>query len=195
VEDDERTMSLEERNFAAEVKRLREEADMSQAELLQKMHDHGLTYLNQTALSRIENARRQVRMIESLALMRIFNRPLTAMTKPDPRQELLQEATFVINLVEHAKEALQKAGEELGARQAAAWEVIGRMHTAFEDFQTMDPDVMRQLAGHMELLMAAVAWPPPEVMQEITGENGNLGVLVDGLREARRSRGEHPTEA
>lgn len=63
---------------------------MSQAELLGMLHeDPALQYLNQTALSRIENGTRQIRMIEALSISRILGAKVETMTDPHPELSLI----------------------------------------------------------------------------------------------------------
>ncbi|WP_185974124.1 helix-turn-helix transcriptional regulator [Curtobacterium sp. KBS0715] len=75
--------------FAREVRAHRERLGLSQAELLAKLHSEGLVYMNQTALSRLENGTRPARMIEAMKLAKLFGVPISALTNPDTRDVFL----------------------------------------------------------------------------------------------------------
>lgn len=87
--DENNGMTYEERVFAREVRRHRERLGLSQAELLARLHDEGLVYMNQTALSRLENGSRPARMIEAIKLAKLFGVSVGALINPDSRDIFL----------------------------------------------------------------------------------------------------------
>jgi transcriptional regulator with XRE-family HTH domain len=92
-QEDESKLSREEVNFASQVRRLREEFGWKQEQLVEAMREAGVGYMNKTAISRIENATRPVRMIEAVALTRLFGKTLREMTNPDGREAVLTFAS------------------------------------------------------------------------------------------------------
>ena len=81
--------SRQERNFAAQVRKLREERGWSQSELAEKMRLQDLAHVNQATVSRIENLTRPVRLMEAQALSSIFGRTTYTMTNPDSSEVML----------------------------------------------------------------------------------------------------------
>jgi len=103
---DEDDLQDAERNFAREMKRRRNEFEMSQAELLSRLHDAGLTYLNQTALSRMENGTRQVRLVEAQAIAHIFLQTIESMMQPSAALSLSETIIRLVDRGEQVRAAL-----------------------------------------------------------------------------------------
>lgn len=72
----------DEGNFAANVKRLREDRGWSQGEMAQRLEEHGLAGFHQTTISRIEKRERSIRLGEARTYSAAFNVPIEQLLTP-----------------------------------------------------------------------------------------------------------------
>lgn len=141
-------VSREERNFAAEVKKSREDRGWTQEELARKMRTFDLPYVTQSTVSRIEKLSRPVRLMEAQAITVIFGRTVHAMTNPDPREFEL----ILIDINERASRGhYVRFKDELRETAIAQWHAeedlatISRLYAGEE----LDPETKAKLE-HLE---------------------------------------------
>jgi len=133
-------LSRPERNFALEVKRLREALELSQSQLAEQLRGMELAYMNQATISRIENATRPVRLMESQALSRLFKRTVAQMTDPDGTELHLG---FVELNMRHYDVTRGKALDlvwEVSRDQGPAGDDLNWVLSTFGDGGHLDPD-------------------------------------------------------
>ncbi|TAM68154.1 MAG: XRE family transcriptional regulator [Microbacteriaceae bacterium] len=70
--DEPRTTSEQDARYGSRLKQLREDAGLTQTDVVRKMRQRGIEYMNASTLSRIENGSRAIRLTEARALARIF---------------------------------------------------------------------------------------------------------------------------
>lgn len=68
------------RLYGSRVKGLRERRELTQAEMVEALHEKGISYMNASTLSRIENGTRPLRLAEAVAFSKVFQMPLEHMT-------------------------------------------------------------------------------------------------------------------
>ena len=137
-------LSRPERNFAAEVKRLREEAGWSQTELAERLRRQDLPYVNQATVSRIENASRPVRLMEAQAISAVFRVTVAQMTDPDASDVFLglmeinerQDRTVLVTF----KDSLR----EVARRQVVAEHEGRTLSKMAADRSTTDPEMLHR---------------------------------------------------
>jgi transcriptional regulator with XRE-family HTH domain len=123
-----------ERNFAREMKRRRKEFGMSQADLLAKLHAAGLTYLNQTALSRMENGSRQVRLVEAQAIAHIYLLTIESMMQPSP---MLSLSEAILRFVDHGEEVRAHLDDDVLDLIDTAGEISSRLESLEKELGDM----------------------------------------------------------
>lgn len=154
-DDDESKLSREEVNFATQVRRLREERGWKQEQLVEAMRDAGIGYMNKTAVSRIENATRPVRMIEAVALARLFGKSIREMTNPDGREAVLSFASRNHSSHRKAFVAFKKGVADFAQAQVLARSDIEWVNEVFEDRSNLDKetaDKLENLLGNLRQL-------------------------------------------
>lgn len=178
-EQSEAKLTREERSFAAEVRRLREENSWSQADLSDLLKKQGLTYVNKTMVSRIENATRPVRMIEAQALSRIFRRTVSAMTNPDGREYLLTQIDRNHSRGRKAFVAFKDATEAFVRLQTAAGEDLSLIARDFRDRDSFDAEAQHTIE-HLDRNLRTLTEIDPSV------------VAAEIVEAEEHRRGKHP---
>jgi len=155
TDEDESKLSREEVNFANQVRRLREENGWKQEQLVEAMRDAGVEYMNKTAISRIENATRPVRMIEAMALARLFGKSIREMTNPDGREAVLFFASRNHSNHRKAFVAFKKGAADFARAQVLAKSDIDWINEVFKDRSNLDKETeskLENLLGNLRQL-------------------------------------------
>jgi len=154
---DDDPLTPEERHFAAAVRSTREARGWSQTELLARLRRLGIESLNQTALSRIENGTRPVRMIEAQALSRIFDKPVASMLNADSREAQLSKIADSHFEARTAYVAFKAAAENLARATRRMERDLDIMREVYERMDDLEPAVLKsylQLAKNIEQFVA-----------------------------------------
>lgn len=102
------TGAIEERNFIANMKRLREAAGLSQGELAQRMNANGWDKFHQTTISRMEKGTQPVRLGEARGIADALGTMIGPMLLDDQVSEKWWE-------LDQAVRALREIGSQIGA--------------------------------------------------------------------------------
>ena len=154
---DDDPLTPEERHFAAAVRSTREARGWSQAELLSRLRRLGIESLNQTALSRIENGTRPVRMIEAQALSRIFDKPVASMLNSDSREAQLSKIADSHAEARKAYVALKAAAEGFARATRRMEKDLEILQGVFGRMDDLEPAVLQsyaQLVKNIEQFVA-----------------------------------------
>lgn len=152
-------LSLSEQRFAERIRELRDEKGWSQDEFAMRVRNNGqLEYFNQTTVSRIEKAKRPVRMIEAMTMARVFERPVDLLFAPDRGERWLDQGLRThrsgyeqINVVRREAERLglliTSAKRDIEGIEAWRKSVDGPLS---EPMQRMYDEVMQKLRHFAE---------------------------------------------
>ena len=86
-------------HFAANMTRLRETADISQAEMVHKLREEGWTNVHPTTISRIERGERPVRLSEAARIAAVLGQNLARMLAPPDRAGIEEDVDTAIEWV------------------------------------------------------------------------------------------------
>lgn len=107
--------SIEEANFIANMRRLREENGWSQGQMAQRMQEAGWTDFHQTTISRMENGSRPVRLGEARGIAGVLGALVGQMILDEPAARALRE-------LELSVQELRNKGVAVGS---AVWDYLG----------------------------------------------------------------------
>lgn len=107
--------AIEEANFIANMRRLREEHGWSQGQMAQRMQEAGWTDFHQTTISRMENGSRPVRLGEARGIAGVLGALVGQMILDEPAARSLRE--LELNVQE-----LRARGVAVGT---AVWDYLG----------------------------------------------------------------------
>ncbi|HEY4269964.1 MAG TPA: helix-turn-helix transcriptional regulator [Galbitalea sp.] len=152
---------------ARNVKKARERAGYSQAELAQLMTDAGVPGIHQTTIARIENekAPRSLRLPEVLVIARILNYRVEDLVESDTSAALRASYEYLRGGVED----FRKAGAELLFRKEA---VARQLDEAFPFTWGNVPE----LADYVKVNPASY-----DLVDELLSSNSDLATIVDDL--------------
>jgi transcriptional regulator with XRE-family HTH domain len=141
---------VEDENFAANLKALREAAGLTQTALAEAMARRRFRW-HQATVYKIENSERQIQLSEAMAVADVLGVPLGALTRAPVSSEQLRLST---------EAAIERAGAAKGAIELLAESLkklaveVGRARNVIPD----SPDVLRaeallETTWHTELVM------------------------------------------
>lgn len=107
--------AIEEANFIANMRRLREENGWSQGQMAQRMQEAGWTDFHQTTISRMENGSRPVRLGEARGIAGVLGALVGQMILDEPAARALRE-------LELSVQELRNKGVAVGS---AVWDYLG----------------------------------------------------------------------
>lgn len=160
------SLTREERTFADEVKRLREERDWSQGDLVQKMQDSGIEYMTQATISRIEKKTRPLRLIEARALARIYDRSLNQMMNPDPLYLRIGILKRNHGEARKAYASMKQAASHVGEMQVAAKHDLESLNELGTASQSVDKELTREVENLRRNLRQFVELDLPAVAKQ-----------------------------
>lgn len=131
--EEEQAFSISERNFARQVRRLREKRGWNQTQLVEAVQQAGVRYMNQSTLSRIENLTRPVRLVEAEAIAKVFGRSISSMTDPEGPAGWMVLFHDMHEAARMVYTQFREVVYDIGAQQAGAEEQL-------EALRTVDPD-------------------------------------------------------
>ncbi|MGE0219663.1 helix-turn-helix domain-containing protein [Mycolicibacterium sp.] len=144
-------MPVEEENFAANLKAVRESAGLAQAALADAMAKRGFRW-HQATVYKIENGERQVQLSEALAVADILGVPLTALIHaPLSSEELARRVKAVEYLLSQTTELTRQLARALKDLAVAVGQ---RIRTADADSPEMArANELLARTWHTELVM------------------------------------------
>lgn len=169
-------LTREEQNFAQEVRRRREAQGWRLDELAEAMRDRGVAYMNKSAVSRIENGKRPVRMIEAQALTRVFGTSLVEMTNPDGREVFLTFADHNHGAMRKSFVAFKDSVENFARMQKQAEGQIEHLSETFQDRDSLDTDTQDRLDGLLhnlrQLSGISILDESAKIVEHVSNERG-----------------------
>lgn len=157
--------------FANNVQALRKAEDLTQSDLAGRMRSVGLSYANQTTVSRIESKDRAVRLAEAEALAHIFRRTIGAMTAPDGREALIATLAERQRSARDELASLRNTVLAFQATQQSLGMELDRVLSEFDGAGPLAPDVEALLNQFVEESTALMKiYLVDEVTQALHGE-------------------------
>jgi transcriptional regulator with XRE-family HTH domain len=168
-EDEIPTHSLQEANFAAQVKAQRTARGWSQQDMARQLQSRGIDYMNGMTVSRIESGQRPVRLVEAWAFQEVFGVSVFDLMNPEgvdgwieSMQHLflsmrtsLRDLRAGLAQYESYREDAAGVADELEA-EAKKWPNTHPRHAALAI-------LAKQFRWHIELDVAAYLSEPGEV--------------------------------
>lgn len=151
-------------NFAANVKRRREEKGWTQGALADRLREHGLENYHQTTVSRVEKVERPVRIGEAWHLCEVLETPMPRMLM-DPRQsDYLDALRSIGDDIDAACDALEAAvAKYLAAQTRARGQEAGYGVERPED---MDEYMLRHEATLLEYIRVRLSGGLSEAIED-----------------------------
>ena len=169
-------LSAQERSFASQLRRLRTDGGWSQDQFAERLRAFGLAHVTQSTISRIENAQRPVRLAEAQAIASILGVPLSAMTDPDERMEMLRLISVNVRNMSSSSSRFYALGREIAYNRQSARETLRELDRLFADRSSLDNEALSEVEELRETLLKIIDTDP--------------GLEVARLvREASKSRG------
>lgn len=182
-----RSASREDRDFADNMKRIREIQGWSQGELARRIGDFGLEGFHQTTISRIEKGERLVRLGEARTIARALGRPVDHLLLP--RRDVEPLEAFALDL-EEALTAYGRATRSLVDYESALSALRKHVRAAEEKLQR-GPDAVPYGRDLERLVQKA----RPFLRKNLSNlqEWATEGIYREPVEEEQI--GEHPEEA
>jgi transcriptional regulator with XRE-family HTH domain len=102
----------EDKEFASNMKRIREMQNMSQGELARRITDLGVEGFHQTTVSRIEKGERLVRLGEARHIARALGRPIEHLLTPHSEIEPIERLDTDLKRLSELRNSIPKALQE-----------------------------------------------------------------------------------
>lgn len=148
------TGAIEERNFIANMKRLREAAGLSQGELAQRMNANGWDKFHQTTISRMEKGAQPVRLGEARGIADALGTMIGPMLLNDQVSEKWWE-------LDQAVRALRDLGSQIGAgvveymwQQVIVRELLEDQPPLTDDVHPATVEARQEALGQAEAALA-----------------------------------------
>jgi transcriptional regulator with XRE-family HTH domain len=142
-------LSRTEAAFSDSVRRLRQEAGLTQAELAHWMREIGVPSASQTTVSRIEAKTRAVRLAEAEVIARIFKRSISAMTEQGGVEDKLANLTAMLERNFKYLDDLKQAARAVGFGQMALPTVTRELISDVRDGEELSEDVQREVSAYL----------------------------------------------
>jgi transcriptional regulator with XRE-family HTH domain len=129
---DESPLSPVEQTFAEEVRRLRVSCDWTLADMAEQLRSAGAPHVNHMTVSRIENLKRPVRMIEAEAYSEVFDVPVAMLMNPDTDRYYVTRAPIASRDVTRKLDDAMRAVREVLAAQKHASMIRAQVQRGIE---------------------------------------------------------------
>lgn len=145
------TFTQAEKNFAAEVARERQQRGWTLAEMAEKLEAAGVPSMSVMSVSRVENRKRHVSMVEAGAYAKILERGISDLQHPDGREAMLMifEVGRRTTVTEYNK--LLEAAREFGDSVAVLSTHVSAIRDMYSaDLDDLDEDTQRRVNNFMQ---------------------------------------------
>jgi transcriptional regulator with XRE-family HTH domain len=182
------------REYGKRMKKLREERGLTQADVVRRMKDGGVSYMNASTLSRIESGLRPLRLSEADVLSGIYTFPLSMLTFREPTFERVAKTIRTLDDLASKLSDLRNLSSEIAAAQLALPGLANGLDLVYENAR--DQDLVTQLDRLKKRMQRFAAL-------DLVGEVVEMKELAEQqhTRSMKRVRGlevndgEHQTEA
>ena len=147
-EDD--ALSRTEAAFSDSVRRLRQEAGLTQEDLAHWMREIGVPNANQTTVSRIEAKTRPVRLAEAEVIARIFKRSIAAMTEQGGVEDELASVTEILKNNLRYLDDLRESARAIGYGQMAIPSFTKDLINEIRNSEPLSSDVQEQVGAYLK---------------------------------------------
>lgn len=165
-------LTRDERRFAEQVRLLREERGMSQSDLADELRSMGLEYVTQATISRIENMARPVRMMESQALSRVFDRTVASMISPNGTEYLLATSAANHKAARKAFVEFRLAATAVAQAREVVRRDLERLNERLDNRSEFDPATKRAVEQSEEQMRQFVDLDLHEYLDEAIAGRG-----------------------
>lgn len=146
-------------NFAANIKRFREDRGWSQGTFADKLNQHGLESYHQTTVSRVEKLERPVRIGEAWHICAVLGVTIDRMLSDPQRSDYLDALRVLVRDMDAAYDAIEKAVDEyLNAQTRVKAQVAGygveRPDSMDEYTLRVEGSLLASMGGLLELSLS-----------------------------------------
>lgn len=168
------TGAIEERNFIANMKRLREAAGLSQGELAARMNANGWDKFHQTTISRMEKGTQPVRLGEARGIADALGTMVGPMLLDDQVSEKWWE-------LDQAVRGLREIGSQIGSgvveymwQQAIVRQLLADQPPLTDDVHPATVEARQEALAQAEILLSrSYTDYIDEAMRALNGETGH----------------------
>lgn len=164
----EETFTQAEKNFAAEVARERQQRGWTLAEMAEKLEDAGVPSMSVMSVSRVENGKRHVSMVEAGAYAKVLGRGISDLQHPDGREAMLMifEVGRRHTLNEYNK--LLEAAKDFGDSVAVLSTHVATIRELYEaDVDELDEGTQARVNNFMQGSLFLIEKDPVGEVQRI----------------------------
>jgi transcriptional regulator with XRE-family HTH domain len=177
---DEDSYTDAEKNFAAEVAEERKKRGWTLAEMAEKLEAAGVPAVSVMTVSRIENKKRHVTMVEAQAYSTIFDRSMANLMHPDGRETIFRMLKGAEIPARKSYVRLKEAAREFGEHQGMVETHIPAVLDLYADNEDIPVDIRAALVNYLQNAKQFVHIDAATEVAEI-------------IRAARKKHGQHPT--
>lgn len=172
---EETNFTREERNFAQEVARERQDRGWTLAEMAEKLEAAGVPSMSVMSVSRVENEKRHVSMVEAGAYAKVLGRTIQGLQHPDPREALLTIFDMSRRRALDSLTKLQEAAKEFAEDRSGLMAKVEAVGDMYGDPDKLDPDTRQRVQNFITAAHWVTGRDPVTEVARIVQEGSRRG--------------------